>query len=143
MKTLTMMLLALAVTVGGTSTGHTITLGSVAKKCFHAGKTYACPEAFTSVSFSEIQHLEAVNVSALFGGPSYSTSKSKHSVLVLWLPSTWTAKVAMQQVCAHAGIHNVVGSHFVTFQNGAGSSQPVFSNDFFQQLACDCGGSPP
>jgi hypothetical protein len=103
------MFFLLAIGVGNASVGHAIEFGSqVTPWCVVQNKTYACGEAFTSISISEVSLFKTIKVEATFSGSGYVETDSAAKQVVGWNPSTRNVKVKLTPYhCAHRGTHAV------------------------------------
>ena len=138
----TLLLLAIAVT--DTSAAHAFDYKSIAKTCIQSGKTYACPEAYTKANLLEAAIFVEVNVNATFSGPDYYVERVKESNILVYLPSTWIAKVSYSK-CAYAGGHSAEALH-TAFGDTEDLPLPFWgaqSSDFFVRQYCDCSAGPP
>lgn len=140
MKKLTILLL-LAIAVAGTSAAHAWTFDVIAKTCFHDKKTYACPEAYSKVTFTEATVFYKVGVRAVFSGPDYDKELTKESGISFFIPSSWEARVKYWK-CAYSGVHSVEGRHWIWVSSSSGPTIPEETFTLMVRQYCDCGPGP-
>jgi len=117
---------------------------ALAKTCNSGGKTYACPEAFTTANALEATLFDEVSVQGIFRGPDYDAERVNTSYILLFVSSTWTAKVTYWK-CAYAGVHSAEGVHSALGESDDGylTYGPHYEIDFHVRHYCDCGGDIP
>ena len=138
-KLATLLLVSIAVT--GTSAAHAWTFDVIAKTCFHDKKTYACPEAYSKVSFAEATVFHKVGVLAVFSGPDYDKELTKESGISILFPSSWEARVKYSK-CAYSGAHSVQGRHWIWVSSSSGPTPPEETFTLMVRQYCDCGLGP-